>query len=174
MTSLPPVQSADTASHTIPQPKASELQSRPILLQDSIPIQSLPPAAQETPTSVPSITTPATTMPQAPPPAVIAGPTGLYGQQHVRNVSSSAIGPSSDDPLTPPSEPQSGPAVLITLLLITGARHPYTIDQKYLKRRNVVAATENVDPFSISVYTMKELIWRDWREGTFDMSVAGL
>lgn len=77
---------------------------------------------------------------------------------------STAIGPSIESPIIV-SDPSAGPAVLITLLLTTGARHPYKIDEKYLKRRNVASTSENVDPFSISVYTMKELVWRDWREG---------
>lgn len=77
---------------------------------------------------------------------------------------STAIGPPSESPIVV-SDPSPGPAVLITLLLTTGARHPYKIDEKYLKRRNVSTTSNNVDPFSISVYTMKELVWRDWREG---------
>lgn len=67
-----------------------------------------------------------------------------------------------------PAAVTHGDAVHVTLLLTTGARHPFTIDQKYLKRRHVVGAAEQqeeTDPFSISVYTMKELIWKDWREG---------
>lgn len=48
------------------------------------------------------------------------------------------------------------------LLLTTGARHPYKIDEKYLKKRNV--QVDDMDPYNISVYTLKELIWRDWRE----------
>jgi hypothetical protein len=50
------------------------------------------------------------------------------------------------------------------LLLTSGSRHPYKIEEKYLKKRNV--KVENMDPYNISVYTLKELIWRDWREGT--------
>ncbi|MCJ1312233.1 hypothetical protein MMC25_005907 [Agyrium rufum] len=50
----------------------------------------------------------------------------------------------------------------ITLLLHTGARHPYKIDEKYLKKRNV-NVTEN-SPMNMSIYTLKELIWRDWRQ----------
>lgn len=56
----------------------------------------------------------------------------------------------------------------ITLLLPTGARHPYKIDEKYLTKRNVEVpdSTEDgrKDPFSISVYKLKELILREWRE----------
>lgn len=56
-----------------------------------------------------------------------------------------------------------GPSLMITLLLNTGARHPYKIDEKYLKKRNV--SVSGNDPVNMSVYTLKELIWRDWREG---------
>ncbi|KAK5008768.1 hypothetical protein LTR16_005577, partial [Cryomyces antarcticus] len=77
-----------------------------------------------------------------------------------------AIGPSSDNPTVIPN-PAGGPAVIITLLLTSSARHPYKIDEKYLKKRGVKADIDEagvVDPFSISVYTLKELIWRDWRD----------
>lgn len=75
------------------------------------------------------------------------------------------------------------PVCNITLLLPTGARHPYRIDERYLAKRGVdvpdaIAGTEEEeeesggsgggggkkDPFSISVYTLKELILREWRE----------
>ncbi|KAK7511646.1 ubiquitin-related domain-containing protein [Phyllosticta citriasiana] len=72
-----------------------------------------------------------------------------------------AIGPASDTPAAKP-DTTAGPVVVITLLLTSGARHPYKIDEKYLRKRNV--APDNMDPFNISVYTLKELIWRDWRE----------
>jgi hypothetical protein len=54
--------------------------------------------------------------------------------------------------------------VVITLLLTTGARHPWRVDAKYLARRNLTV--EDNDPFNITVYQLKELIWRDWRQGT--------
>ncbi|KAH8594357.1 ubiquitin-related domain-containing protein [Bisporella sp. PMI_857] len=71
---------------------------------------------------------------------------------------------------TPPTPiaPSQGPVLVITLLLTSGARHPYKIDEKYLTKRNVTVpgVTEDgkKDPFSISVYTLKELILREWRE----------
>lgn len=74
-----------------------------------------------------------------------------------------AIGPSTDTPAANPDN-SNGPVVVIMLLLTTGARHPYKIDEKYLKKRNVTV--EEMDPYNISVYTLKELIWRDWRDGT--------
>lgn len=60
---------------------------------------------------------------------------------------------------------QAGPALVITLLLTTGSRHPFTIDAKYLRKQSV--NVENDDPFTMSVYTLKELIWREWRSGEF-------
>ncbi|MCJ1438028.1 hypothetical protein MMC27_007415 [Xylographa pallens] len=74
-----------------------------------------------------------------------------------------AIGPATDKPSPMPKLPESiGPQLIITLLLHTGARHPYRIDERYLKKRNVNVADNN--PVNMSVYTLKELIWRDWRE----------
>ncbi|CAK7266220.1 hypothetical protein SEPCBS57363_001985 [Sporothrix epigloea] len=56
----------------------------------------------------------------------------------------------------------------ITLLLPTGKRHPFKIDEKYLSKRGVevpdVTEAGLKDPFSISVYKLKELILREWRE----------
>lgn len=52
---------------------------------------------------------------------------------------------------------------MITLLLTNGARHPYKIDEKYLKKRSV--NVEGNNPINMSTYTLKELIWREWREG---------
>ncbi|KAL5391935.1 hypothetical protein PMIN02_006404 [Paraphaeosphaeria minitans] len=72
-----------------------------------------------------------------------------------------AIGPSTDTPTANPDS-SNGPVVVIMLLLTTGARHPYKIDERYLKKRNVTV--DDMDPYNISVYTLKELIWRDWRE----------
>ena len=79
-----------------------------------------------------------------------------------RTETEAALGPSTDGPAANPDN-SNGPTVVIMLLLTTGARHPYKIDEKYLKKRNVTV--EEMDPYNISVYTLKELIWRDWREG---------
>ena len=76
-----------------------------------------------------------------------------------------AIGPATDKPTPVPKESEiEGPVLFITLLLSsTGARHPYKLDEKYLKKRNVVVEGNN--PINISLYKLKELILRDWREG---------
>jgi hypothetical protein len=67
-----------------------------------------------------------------------------------------------------PSGSPDNPVCNITLLLPTGARHPYRIDEKYLSKRNVevpdLTEAGHRDPFSISVYTLKELILREWRD----------
>ncbi|KAI0482101.1 ubiquitin-related domain-containing protein [Xylariaceae sp. FL0804] len=65
-------------------------------------------------------------------------------------------------------------AVDIMLMLTSGTRHPFRIDERYLTRRNVAVTgrttvtvdgsdRDQADPFSITVYTLKELILRDWR-----------
>ncbi|APA12671.1 hypothetical protein sscle_09g074410 [Sclerotinia sclerotiorum 1980 UF-70] len=81
-----------------------------------------------------------------------------------------AIGPSTESTHVMPASTavDAGPALTITLLLGSGARHPYKIDEKYLTKRAVTVpgVTEDgkKDPLSISVYTLKELILREWRE----------
>jgi len=81
-----------------------------------------------------------------------------------------AIGPADDTsaPGATPAADETDPVCVITLLLGSGARHPYKLDERYLTKRNVTVpgVTENgkKDPFSISVYTLKELILREWRD----------
>ena len=57
-------------------------------------------------------------------------------------------------------------------MLTTGARHPYKIDEKYLRARKVEGlgggesggeSGSTFDPREISGYKLKELIWTDWR-----------
>ncbi|KAH7160846.1 ubiquitin-related domain-containing protein [Dactylonectria macrodidyma] len=78
-----------------------------------------------------------------------------------------AIGAAVDDIKSVMPGGSDGPVCNITLLLTSGSRHPYKIDAKYLSRRNVEIPDENEsgqpDPFSISIYTLKELILREWR-----------
>jgi hypothetical protein len=62
-----------------------------------------------------------------------------------------------------PKDGSTGPTLMITLLLTTGARHPFKIDPKYLSKRNV--DVQGNDPFNLSVYKLKELILREWRDG---------
>jgi len=73
-----------------------------------------------------------------------------------------ALGPDGEPA---PSTDPSSPTLRITLMLTTGARHAYTISQKYLSSRKVTAldASGNFDPREMSGYKLKELIWTDWR-----------
>lgn len=89
-------------------------------------------------------------------------------QSRDRTDSVMAIGPAQETiGSVAPGAADGGPVCNITLLLTSGSRHPYKIDGKYLNRRNVIIPDETdnglPDPFSISVYTLKELILREWR-----------
>ena len=77
----------------------------------------------------------------------------------------SAIGPATEKPhANIEALPKSGPQLVITLLLhSTDTRHPYIINGKYLRRRNV--QVDEDDPVNLTVYNLKDLIWRDWRDG---------
>lgn len=95
-----------------------------------------------------------------------AGPSSAHPL--ITRLDSIAIGPSTDTMPTPVVAQEAGPVLVITLLLTSGARHPYKIDERYLTKRNVnvpgMTVNGRKDPFSISVYTLKELILREWRE----------
>jgi hypothetical protein len=89
---------------------------------------------------------------------------GSAAPTQLTRLTSTAIGPSSDEPIPVPKDvEETGPVLMITLLLINGARHPFKLDAKYLNKRNV--EVQGNDPFNLSVYKLKELILREWREG---------
>ncbi len=87
-----------------------------------------------------------------------------------REKTAPAIGPATDKPTPVPKQSDvEGPALFITLLLSrTGARHLYKLDEKYLRKRNV--AVDGNNPINISLYKLKELILRDWRDGEINSS----
>lgn len=93
---------------------------------------------------------------------------GLEPPAKEKDAEDDAIGPAQDEIKAVTSDgADSAPVCNITLLLTSGSRHPYRIDAKYLSRRNVSMPDETAaghpDPFSISIYTLKELILREWR-----------
>lgn len=98
-----------------------------------------------------------TTSASAPPP-----------QDNLRRTETEHLGPAieSDAPLVPSSTVSAGPVLMISLMLITGARHPYKIDEKYLRNRKVIAQDSSgaFNPRELSGYQLKELIWTDWRQ----------
>jgi hypothetical protein len=98
-------------------------------------------------------------------PELLSSPTTFGAPAQLTRLQSTAIGPSSDEPIPVPKEfEETGPILMITLLLINGARHPFKLDAKYLNKRNV--EVQGNDPFNLSVYKLKELILREWREGS--------
>ncbi|KAL7796638.1 ubiquitin-related domain-containing protein [Trichoderma ceciliae] len=93
---------------------------------------------------------------------------GITPKEDKLEESAMAIGPAQEEiKPTGPGGADGGSVCNITLLLASGGRHPYKIDAKYLSRRHVAMPDEDdsgkPDPFSISIYTLKELILREWR-----------
>jgi hypothetical protein len=43
-----------------------------------------------------------------------------------------------------------------------------SITRNFLKKRNV--NLEDGDPYNITVYQLKQLIWNDWRSGNYDLT----
>lgn len=86
----------------------------------------------------------------------------------VRTATSNSQALNQDDEIAPVTSATSALICNITLLLPTGNRHPFKIDDRYLTKRGVevpdVTEAGLKDPFSISVYKLKELILREWRE----------
>lgn len=86
--------------------------------------------------------------------------------------------PPSSGMRTPSSSPPIGPSVValsVTLLLISGVRHQFTMDETYLEQHSVKAQSgkESLrDPFEMSVWQLKECIWKDWKDGMFRFSHA--
>lgn len=85
----------------------------------------------------------------------------------LRRTETEHLGPAAETegPIAQTTTASAGPVLLISLMLITGARHPYKIDEKYLRNRKVTAhnAAGEFDPKELSGYQLKELIWTDWR-----------
>ena len=79
-----------------------------------------------------------------------------------------ALSQSQPSTTTPETSQSSTPVLNITLLLPTGARHAFRITESYLSKRGVsIPGTDdkgNKDVFSISIYQIKELILREWKE----------
>lgn len=137
--------------------EATEQSQAPQSVQDKQPETSPPPTIA--PASTPLREPLAITSANAASPPAGAAPYPL-----TREKTGPAIGPPSDKPIPSPQEPDPiGLSLFLTLLLTSGARHPFKIDERYLNKRNVKVDGSN--PVNMSVYTLKELIWREWRDG---------
>lgn len=146
------IQSGSAASAAVVQPTSSNSLTRERTSSDR-PHTPYGPVRTDTTTALAQAQA---APPQSPPPAT------LPPSQRTR-AQSTAIGPSTDqsEPVSK-NEEQTGPRLELTLLLTNGARHPFILDSKYLAKRN--ADVPGDDPFNLSVYKLKELILREWRE----------
>ncbi|EXJ94438.1 hypothetical protein A1O1_02834 [Capronia coronata CBS 617.96] len=161
------VSDARSAAQDIPQqqPRPQEALPSPSPVEMSS-LPPNPPPSDSQPSSLPPVGGPARTdtntaidqsMNPPPPLPAVAEP------QPVARTFSTAIGPSSDSPVVPAKDGEAtGPVLTLTLLLTSGARHPFRLDGRYLTKRNV--NVDDNDPFNLSVYNLKELILREWRE----------
>lgn len=159
-----------SGSPKAPQPQSSPPSSTPVDAQNTNPSHVDNDPAQNDNTVAETQNTNATTGGESTMPAasVPSDSKDVTHESHIESADQDTAAPPAEK-VSEESETKemedSGPSLVITLLLITGARHPFKIDGKYLKKRGV--NVENHDPFSMSVYTLKELIWREWRAGKF-------
>lgn len=159
---------SSTARGSAPQPIPQPSQPKEPGTMSSTPLEmsSLPPNHQTRPgPSSEAIDPQVQSSQQAADTAPLTSSTSMPPTQLTR-LQSTAIGPSLDEPLSITKEADSGPTLNLTLLLISGARHPFKLDGRYLNRRNV--QVQGNDPYNLSVYKLKELILREWRDGRFE------
>jgi len=104
--------------------------------------------------------------------SVAAQPISATSVLHTDGASESKMVPiaAGDSEATPaqvastPSTPTASFKLVITLLIpATDARHRFTVDDDYMKNHNITLADRV--PSSMGVYTLKEAVWRDWRDG---------
>lgn len=174
-TSLPTTDTRPEESHSIPHEPITGSVEMSNLQSQSIP-SSQQPAAESMPAPAPSAPLSSEPQPVTATPQLPTQPTDTSAdissmppttsdatahQPSLTRQQTEAIGPSTDSPT--PAAVANSSAVHINLLLTNGARHPYTVDERYLKKRGVTP--DGMDPFNLSVYNLKELILRDWRSG---------
>ncbi|KAJ5091940.1 hypothetical protein NUU61_006810 [Penicillium alfredii] len=144
-----PVAAAPTAAPLDhPQPSDAAAANHPATSGESAPVT----ATTSTSPTPPNNTTSPVALPQDSDAPAMHTEEPKPAAEPSEDLSDVASGKEVEDP---------GPSLVITLLLTTGSRHPFTIDGKYLRKCSV--NVENYDPFAMSVYTLKELIWREWR-----------
>jgi hypothetical protein len=184
----PSLDQPSTTAQNIPQANASAPQTSPA--HDALSSSAVEMETLQSPTGSPAPTTSTATASGAPQiapveftnigeinpsesaqPAASSSTATPARNELNRTETEAALGPSTDGPAARPDN-SNGPTLVIMLLLTTGARHPYKIDEKYLKKRNM--QVDEMNPYNLSVYNLKELIWRDWREGMSRRSIGRL
>ncbi len=86
-----------------------------------------------------------------------------HGAQDTDVVDATAL---PDLATAPSAGPSDRPVLALTLLLPTGARHSFKITESYLKKQglSIEKGEGGVGVYGISIYQLKELILREWRE----------
>lgn len=155
---------------TVPDNSAS-LAENTVAVVPSIQAQSGDAAANhpatggESTAPVTATTSSTTTTPNDSPAAAVVQPktTDLPAMDTEESKAAAELSEAQTEEVDAKEVDEPGPSLAITLLLTTGARHPFSIDGKYLRKQSV--NVEGYNPFAMSVYTLKELIWREWRSG---------
>ncbi|KAK5117272.1 hypothetical protein LTR62_005889 [Meristemomyces frigidus] len=132
---------------------------------DTTAAPSLPMAAETTETTKTSVQPQPTAETPAVPFILVQQPTIDTTEPPLTRAQTEALGPAVEDIVTP-MPTTADPALHINLMLQTGARHPYKIDERYLNSRNAVTKSTagDFDPKQLTGYKLKELIWQDWRK----------
>ena len=86
------------------------------------------------------------------------------GVANIPVVSVAGVGVLSDPTTTTDT---TDPVLMITLLMTTGGKFSIRINKNYLRKHTI--DTQDDDPYNLSIHTLKELIHRDWREGTMQI-----
>ncbi|PUU79363.1 hypothetical protein B9Z19DRAFT_1100890 [Tuber borchii] len=119
--------------------------------------------------------------PNPQPPSPLTPPTVTHESTLPTTNNAATISPGSttEDSTPPPPPPEMKPpssslpitasksSLSITLLLISGIRHQFVINETYLESHSVTGGTGKdslKDPFEMSVWQFKECIWKDWRD----------
>ncbi|TKA33762.1 hypothetical protein B0A50_00598 [Salinomyces thailandicus] len=161
-TTAPGASTAPSGQHTSPSPV--ELDALPATTQSTShphPVDQVDPAQSTAQPAELDGTSAAAPTPSQPTTAASEQPKSAPA---LTRMQTEALGPATENPINVPSA-ATGPVLSITLMLTTGQRHPYKIDEKYLKNRNTEpkGSSGQFDPLCLSGYKLKELIWTDWR-----------
>ena len=150
------------------QPKLANPDGPTSTVSPSEPSPVSPQTDDADPGVAPTIPSPITEADASSPTGAEASNTAKTQAKAPENTDDLTIDPVEPADSTDPADGGDTMAVEIMLLLTTVARHPFRIDEKYLTKRNVTVtgktADGKMDPSSITVYTLKELILRDWRK----------
>ncbi|KAL1902314.1 hypothetical protein Sste5346_001290 [Sporothrix stenoceras] len=169
----PKIESAESAEaiEAAPKAAASTEAAEPVVAEKTIETEASAAAGKATETTDVAATGSLTEAVEASTSAVTGGileTPRVPPAAVLRTATSNSQALNQDDEIAPVTSATGAVVCNITLLLPTGNRHPFKIDDRYLTKRGVevpdLTDAGTKDPFSISVYKLKELILREWRE----------